>query len=277
MGAEAILPELIETHCHLDFPDFNADRDAVIARACDAGVRTMISIGTTPQSSQAAVDLADQHDGVYATVGIHPCHVCDASSWDLDALRELARHPRVAAIGEIGLDYHRLPSTQPDLALASISDEEYKIRQAELFRAQLEIAREFGLNVVIHQRDAWDDTLAILRAHAQGVRCVFHCFGGSPAQAEEVFALGHFVSFTGIVTFKNAKALHETVRAVPLDRFMVETDCPYLAPTPHRGQRCEPWHTRLVAEEIAKLRGVPLEQIALATTANARSFFRLND
>jgi TatD DNase family protein len=171
-------------------------------------------------------------------------------------------------VGEIGLDYHRLP---PDPAEAA----RVKEIQAEIFRAQLRLAAEAGHNVVIHQRDSWDDTLAILKEFTGKVRGVFHCFGGTTAQAEELFALGHLVSFTGIVTFKNAPVVQQTVRAVPLDKFMVETDCPYLAPVPYRGKRCEPAHTRLVAERIADLRGIPLTEVAAATTATARAFFRL--
>ncbi len=201
-------------------------------------------------------------------MGIHPCDVGPESLSQVEALRELAGRLRVAAIGEIGLDYHRLPEDAAEV-------ERTKRLQAEVFRAQLQLAAETGHNAVIHQRDSWDDTLAILKEFTGKMRGVFHCFGGTLAQAEELFALGHLVSFTGIVTFKNAAVAQETARAVPLDRFMVETDCPYLAPVPHRGKRCEPAHTRFVAEKIAALRGVSVEEIAAATTATARGFFRL--
>jgi TatD DNase family protein len=197
----------------------------------------------------------------------------------------------VVAIGEIGLDYHHLPSVEAakqkhiqvfnalqseteEQVEARIEDGAYKSKQAELFEQLLDLAVEFRLNVVIHQRDAWDDTLEILRDYGRQVSGVFHCFGGTLNQANEVLDLGHLVSFTGIVTFKNGKQVREVAAKVPIDRFMVETDCPYLAPVPFRGKRCEPAHTRLVAEEIAKARGASLEEIAGATTATAEEFFR---
>ena len=185
----------------------------------------------------------------------------------IDALRSLAMHPRVCAIGETGLDYHRPPEEAGAFAV-------YKARQAEVFRGQLDLAVELGLNVVIHQRDAWGDTLEILRGYTGRLKGVFHCFGGTPAQAEEVLALGHLVSFTGIATFKNAAVVRETAAFVPEDRFMVETDCPYLAPVPYRGKRCEPAHTAEVAKMVAATRGIPLEHLVKQTTATAEAFFR---
>ena len=173
----------------------------------------------------------------------------------------------MVAVGEIGLDYHHLPEDEAQAAAT-------KARQAEFFRRQLELASELGLNAVIHQRDSWDDTLAILREFAGRVRGVFHCFGGTLEQVREVIALGHLVSFTGIVTFKNARQVQATALEMSFDRFMVETDCPYLAPTPDRGKRCEPAHTRRVAEQIAALRGISLEELAVRTTETARGFFR---
>jgi TatD DNase family protein len=159
---------------------------------------------------------------------------------------------------------------------ASIEDGAYKSKQADLFEQQLDLAVELRLNVVIHQRDAWDDTLQILRDYGREISGVFHCFGGTLEQAEEVLGLGHLVSFTGIVTFKNGAGVRQVAAKIPLDAFMVETDCPYLAPVPFRGQRCEPAHTRLVAESIASARGISLEEIARATTATAEEFFRFN-
>lgn len=280
---------LIDTHAHLDYPDFENDLPAVIDAARAAGVERLVTIGTGVESSRRAVALAEQFPNVFAVVGLHPTHVDQESSDWLAAIRELATHPKVAAIGETGLDYHRLPSEnlasapaisalQAEVAVdaeASIVDGAYKAAQAEAFEAQLELAAEFGLNVVIHQRDAWADTLAILKNFNGKLRGVFHCFGNTPEQAREILALGHLVSFTGIVTFKNAALVREVAGAIPLDAFMVETDCPYLAPVPHRGQRCEPAHTRLVAEKIAEVRGVTLEALAAATTRTAESFFRL--
>jgi TatD DNase family protein len=284
---------LIETHAHLDYPDFANDLDDVLRRASEAGVTRIITIGTSVESSRRAVDLAEKYSNVFAVIGIHPTYAAEAPDDVIASLRELAKSPRVVAFGETGLDYHHLPSvearkqknvqvfnalqteTQEQLE-ATIEDGPYKSKQAELFEEQLDLAVEFGLNAVIHQRDAWDDAFELMRPYAGKMHGVFHCFGGTLDQANEVFDLGHLVSFTGIVTFKNGKQVREVAVQVPLDKFMVETDCPYLAPVPFRGKRCEPAHTRLVAEEIARARRVSLEEIARATTATAEQFFQFN-
>jgi len=259
---------LIDTHAHLDYPDYDPDRPDVLQRAVDAGVTRLISIGTDVESSQRAVKLAEAYPFVYAAVGVHPNEAENCSSDFIERVRSLTSHPKVVAIGEVGLDYHRLP--EPEKCAAN------QARQAEVFEAQLRLASEVGLNVVIHQRDSWDDTLKILTSWTGRLRGVFHCFGGTMAQAQEVFSKGHLVSFTGIVTFKNAAQVQESARALSQDHFMVETDCPYLAPVPFRGKRCEPAYTRLVAEKIAALRGTTLEEIARQTTLTAESFFRFN-
>jgi TatD DNase family protein len=258
---------LIDTHAHLDYADYDPDRAEIIARATEAGVTEIISIGTRIESSTRAIELAENFPNIWATVGIHPCDADNAPDDTIPRLRQLAQSSRVVALGEIGLDYHHLPEN-PDEAAAN------KKRQAEIFRQQLDLAAELGFNAVIHQRDSWNDTLAILREFTGRVRGVFHCFGGTPDQANEVVALGHLVSFTGIVTFKNARQVQATAQNVAFDKFMVETDCPYLAPAPDRGKRCEPAHTRRVAEQIAQLRGTTLEEIAARTTETAREFFR---
>ncbi len=284
-------PQLIETHAHLDYPDFAKDFEEILRRANKAGVSRIITIGTSIESSRRAIELAEQHENVFAVIGVHPTTVLESGDDVIDPLRELAKNPRVVAIGETGLDYHRLPSAEPDSekgtrvmrALqgeteeqieAGVADGAYKDKQAALFEQQLDLAVESGLNVVIHQRDAWDDTLKVMEPYTGKVRGVFHCFGGTLEQAQDVIALGHLVSFTGIVTFKNGTEVRAVAAAVPLDKFMVETDCPYLAPVPFRGQRCEPAHTRLVADEIARARNVGVEKIASATTATAEEFFR---
>ena len=258
---------LIDTHAHLDYTDYDPDRAEVIARASAAGVTEIISIGTRIDSSTRAVELAENFPNIWATVGIHPSEVDDAPDDAVDRLRTLAQSSRVVAIGEIGLDYHRLPENPAEA-------ESNKSRQADLFRHQLELSAKLGLNAVIHQRDSWDDTLKILSDFTGRVRGVFHCFGGTVGQAREVIALGHLVSFTGIVTFKNARQVQATAQDIAFDQFMVETDCPYLAPVPDRGKRCEPAHTRRVAEQIAQLRGAALEEIAARTTKTAREFFK---
>ncbi|HEY5792388.1 MAG TPA: TatD family hydrolase, partial [Chthoniobacterales bacterium] len=251
---------LLDTHAHLDYPDYADDLEAVVERAAAAGVTRIISIGTGLASSRRAVALAERFANVFAVVGIHPTNVLDEPEDFLPELREIARHPKVAAIGETGLDYHYLPGEGAKSGEAPL-DPAYQNAQAAAFVKQLELANELGLNAVIHQRDAWDDTLRLLDESAGEARGVFHCFGGSPQQAAEVIDRGHLVSFTGIVTFKNAPLVRETAASIPLGCFMVETDCPYLSPIPHRGKRCEPAYTRLVAEKIAEVRGVPFEKI----------------
>ncbi len=259
---------LIDTHAHLDYEDFASDFGAMLHRASEAGVGRIVTIGTSVESSRRAVELAERHPMVYAVVGVHPTSADEAPADLRSVLIELAARPRVAAIGETGLDYHRLPEDGSTVAA-------YKATQAEVFRQQLDAAATLGLNVVIHQRDAWTDTLDILRPYTGRLRGVFHCFGGTPAQADEVLALGHMVSFTGIATFKNGAAVRETAAAVPTGRFMVETDCPYLAPVPFRGKRCEPAYTRETAVAVALARGITLEALTRETTATAEGFFRL--
>jgi TatD DNase family protein len=284
---------LIDTHAHLDFPDFANDFEDVLRRAEQADVKRIITIGTSIQSSRQAIELAEKYPAVYAAIGVHPSHVNEAEDDVITPLRDLATNPRVVAIGETGLDYRHLPSekvakekqVQVMAALRSETDEEieaqirdgaYKSKQASLFQQQLDLAVELGLNVVIHQRDAWQDTLEVLRPYTGKVHGVFHCFGGTFSEANEVLDLDHLVSFTGIVTFKNGVAVRQVAAEIPLWKFMVETDCPFLAPAPFRGKRCEPAHTRIVAETIAAARGVSLEEIAEATTETAERFFRFN-
>jgi TatD DNase family protein len=284
--------QLIETHAHLDYPDFAADFDDVLRRANEAGVTRIITIGTSVESSRRAVDLAEKYPNIFAVIGVHPTYVEESDEDVITPLRELAKNPRVVAIGETGLDYHRLPSVElakerktqvfakalqtstEDQVEAGIHDGAYKSKQASLFEQQLDLAVELGLNVVIHQRDAWDDTLEIMKPFTGKLRGVFHCFGGSLEQANEVIDLDHLVSFTGIVTFKNGTAVRDVAAQLPLFKFMAETDCPYLAPVPFRGKRCEPAYTRIVAEAIAAARGISLKDVAEMTTQTAEEFFR---
>lgn len=284
--------DLIETHAHLDYPDFQEDLGEVIGRASVAGVTRIITIGTGIESSHRAVALAERHANLYAVVGIHPTNVAEEGLDFLPALTDLAKHPKVVAIGETGIDYHHVPeelrptkAAAVDAALLAqttgdqerlIAEGAWKAAQADAFRMQLDLAVELGLNVVIHQRDSWEDTLDVLRPYTGRLRGVYHCFGGTPEQAAEVRALGHLVSFTGIITFKNADQVRQAAASVPANGYMVETDCPYLAPVPHRGKRAEPAHTRLVAEKIAEVRGISLEDVATATSRTAESFFRFN-
>jgi TatD DNase family protein len=284
---------LTDTHAHLDFPEFEGQLDAVIARAREVGVHRIITVGIDRESCRKSLAIAEKYDNVFAVVGLHPCNVLDEGAMDfLEELPALARHPKVVAIGETGMDYHHLPSRElakrskgvfgalqaatSESTEAEIADGAMKSAQAEAFKAQLDLAVELGRNVVIHQRDAWEDTLDILRPYTGKLRGVFHCFGGSPEAAAELASMGHLVSFTGIITFKNATIVQETARSLAPDGYMVETDCPYLAPVPFRGKTCEPAHVKLTAEKIAELRGEPLEKVAADTERTARQFFQLD-
>ena len=259
-----------DTHAHLDYSDYEKDFSEVVARASAAGITRMISIGTSLESSARAVQLAEQFPAIYAAVGWHPSEALTAPADLRPALRELARHPKVVAIGETGLDYYRLPSSQKGSAE---DDAHYKNRQAEIFAQQLEVAAEFGLNAIIHQRASFDDTLAQLKPFATKVRGVFHCFGESVERLKEILAIGSFVSYTGIVTFKNGQNIRDAVVATPMDRFMLETDCPYLAPVPYRGQRCEPAFVKEISETVAQVKGCSLDELSAATCWTAHQFF----
>jgi len=250
---------VVDTHAHLDFPEFEADLPQVLERAAAAGIGRVITIGTSVEGSGRALAIANTYPNVDAVIGVHPTSAEEAPDDFVTRLAEMAADPRVVALGETGLDYHR--------------ESFDKEKQARVFRRQLDLACELKLNVVIHQRDAWEDTLAILRPYSKDLRAVFHCFGNSIAQAEEVFSLGHLISFTGIVTFKNAGVVKDNAKNVPPDRYMVETDCPFLAPDPFRGRRCEPAHTRRVVEVIAALRGESVERVEAQSTRNAAGFF----
>jgi len=267
---------LIDTHSHLDFTDFDRDRDAVLQRAREAGVERLVSIGTTPGSSRAALALAEKHSQIFAAVGIHPCQVerqCDSA---LDSLTPLLQHPQTVALGECGLDFYRQPERAESESETYYHSrlEEWRQRQKLFFSGQLRLAHEHGLNVVVHQRESWDACLEVIAPWQGRLRVVFHCFGGSYGQAMTLIEQGHLVSFTGIVSFKNAVQVQDTVRRIPSGSFMLETDCPYLAPVPHRGKRCEPAYVKLVAETVAALRGEPLEQIITETGETAQAFFR---
>ena len=250
----------VDTHAHIHDPRFDSDRDMVIDRARDIGVDVMITVGTNLDTSRAAIALAEQHPFMYAAVGVHPHEVKGLTSEILVELRVLAAHPRVVAYGEIGLDYYY--------------DHSPRDTQRGRFKDQLQIARAVDLPVVIHTRDAQEDTLTILAEEWKGRPGVFHCFTGDPAYATQALQLGFMVSFSGIVTFPKATELREAVRVVPLDRLLIETDCPYLAPVPHRGKRNEPAYLPAVAETIAAERSpTSLDEIARASADNAKTLF----
>lgn len=252
---------LFDSHCHLTAEQFDADREAVIRRAVDAGVTRMLTLATDVASSRAAIALAERFEGVYAAIGIHPESARTASLEDLEIIRELAAHPKVAAIGEIGLDYYWDRTT-------------VEVQQT-FFEKQLRLAAELDLPVAIHDREAHDKIMATLKQR-QGIRVrgVLHAFSGSVEMAQDAFALGFVISLGGPVTFKNNRHAPDLVRAVPLEKILIETDSPYLAPHPYRGKRNEPAHVKLVAERIAELKGISTAQVATQTTNNAQQLFR---
>lgn len=254
--------ELIDSHCHLDMEPYKRDLDQVLARARAEGVSRVVTIGIDRSSSQAALELADRYPSVHATVGIHPHDAESASEQELRAVAELASRPGTVAWGEIGLDYAKKYSPAES--------------QRQVFARQLELARDLDLPVIIHDRDAHRDTLEILKRHepypAGGV---MHCFSGDTALAREIMELGFFLSIPGIVTFKNARQLQQVAADIPLESMLLETDGPFLAPVPHRGKRNEPAFLIHTARKVAELRGISVEEVARATTANTRRLFGL--
>jgi TatD DNase family protein len=260
-----------DTHAHLDYPDFAQDINQVVERANATGIAKIISIGTDLESSRRAIGLAEKFPCVYAVAGWHPSDVLRAPDDIRGELRELASHPKVVALGETGLDYHHLPSEKPEFTAAD--DERYKARQAALFRQHLEIAAELKLNCVIHQRDSLEDTLAQLQPFADRVRGVFHCFANDATAMKRILAMNSIVSFTGIATFKNAQNVRDTIAATPLGSFMLETDCPFLAPMPYRGKRCEPAYVKELSEAVAQVKKCSLDELSAVTSDSAHAFF----
>jgi TatD DNase family protein len=251
----------IDTHAHMHMQQFDDDRQGVLEQAAAAGVERIVEIGYDIPSSRAALALAEQHPQVYAVVGVQPNHVHELGEGWLETVRALAEHPKAVAIGEIGFDHYwkKAPTEQ----------------QEAVFRAQLELARRMRLPVVIHTRDAQEDTVRVLDDAARGQPGIMHSFMGDWAYAAACLDVGFLLSFSGPVTFKKARDLHEVARRAPLDAILTETDSPYLTPSPHRGQRNEPAYVRLVAERIAALREQPLEEVAAAVWANAERVFGL--
>ena len=265
-----VLAMFYDTHAHLDYLDFENDFDAMLERARVAGITKIISIGTNLESSRRAIQLSELHDHIYAVAGWHPCEAMEAPDDIRCELRELAGHPKVVALGETGLDYFRMPGVQSG---NPSDDEAYKKRQGELFIQHLEIAAETGLNLVIHQRSSFEDTLNHLVPFASQVKGVFHCFAEPVASLERILSLGSIVSYTGILTFKNGQNIRDALAATPMDRFMLETDSPYLAPVPHRGKRCEPAYVRETAETAARVKNCSLDDLGRSTCAVAHGFF----
>lgn len=253
-----------DTHAHYDDEQFDADRDQVLRSLPERGIGYVVNPGCNLDSSQKAVEYAETYPHVYAAVGVHPSDAADFTPETVDALRTLAKeHPKVRAIGEIGLDYYWEDYAAHDVQKACLS-------------AQMELARELDLPVLFHDREAHGDSLAMVRSFPN-VRGVMHCYSGSLEDAKVLVDRGWMLSFTGSVTFKNARKAPEVIRWLPLDRIMIETDSPYLAPVPHRGHRNDSTLVPLVAETIAALKGLTLEEVEAATTENARRFYRITD
>jgi TatD DNase family protein len=265
------MPSFYDTHAHLDYPDFADELPLVIERAQAAGITRIISIGTDLESSARAIQISERFECVYAVAGWHPNDALAAPDDLRPALRELAKHPQVVAIGETGLDYFRLPSHQE--GGTPEQDEVFKRKQARIFEQQLEVAAECGLNCVVHQRSALADTLAMMQPFAGRVRGQFHCFADDARAAQQVLSIGSLVSFTGILTFKNGQNIREALAATPLGQFMLETDCPFLAPVPYRGKRGEPAYVKEIADVAAQVKGCTLEALSAATCRTAHEFF----
>lgn len=253
---------LVDTHAHLDFPELNRDLASVLDRASRAGVREIVTIGIDLESSRKAVELATQHEGVYATVGIHPHGARRIDDATLDELRSLAGRERVVAVGEIGLDYYR--------------DRQPRPVQRDCLQQQVELACEMGLPAVFHVRDAHADFLRLIAPYAGRLRGgVLHCFSGDWAVAAAALSMGFYLSIPGTVTYPRAEVQQEVVRRCPLERLLVETDAPFLAPVPFRGKDNEPAYVLYTAQKIAQLRACTLEEVALHTTRNAHEVFGL--
>ena len=258
--------QLVDSHCHLDDAQFDKDRDNVVERARAAGLKYMLAIGTGdgPPDLEAAIRMAEKYACVFATAGVHPNDAEKISAETFRDLERALRHPKVKGLGEIGLDYHWCVA---------------KEKQLPVFIRQLELAAKLRLPVVIHTRDAFADTIDVLRTHwaGTGLPCVMHCFTGDAEQARECLDLGFYLAFGGVATFPKAAGVREAARITPPDRLLIETDAPYLAPAPHRGKRNEPAYVSITAQAIAELRGAAVEELAAETTANFERLFDMED
>lgn len=254
---------LFDTHVHLNAEQFEEDVEEAIQRAKEAGVSRMVVVGFDRPTITRAMELVEQHEALYAAVGWHPVDAIDMKDEDLAWIEELASHPKVVALGEMGLDYHW--------------DKSPKDVQKDVFRRQIRLAKKVKLPIVIHNRDATQDIVDILKEEeAADVGGIMHCFSGSAETALECVKMNFYISLGGPVTFKNAKKPKEVAHAVPLDKLLIETDCPYLAPHPYRGKRNEPAYVKLVAEEIAALKNISYQEVAEATMRNANRLFQLH-
>jgi TatD DNase family protein len=255
--------ELIDSHAHIDFPHFAEDRDAMLQRAREAGVQALLAIGTGPgpEKLDAALSYAEQHDWIYTSIGIHPHEAKEATPQHFDQLARLAQHPKVIAWGEIGLDY--------------FYDHSPRGVQADVFRTQMDLAHAAKLPIIIHCRDAWDDCLALIEQHWQptGLGGILHCFTSTLAHAKRGLDMGFLISFAGNSTYPKAQTIRDVAKELPLNRILIETDAPFLAPQPFRGKRNEPAYVTEVAKTLATVRNLPAEELAATTASNFRQFF----
>ncbi|MDQ0233364.1 TatD family hydrolase [Metabacillus malikii] len=251
---------LFDTHAHLNAIQYDEDVAEVIERARQENVSHIVVVGFDRETITRAMELIEQYEMIYAAIGWHPVDAIDMTDADLDWIKELSSHPKVVAIGEMGLDYHW--------------DKSPKDVQKEVFRKQIQLAKEVNLPIIIHNRDATEDVVQILREEqASVVGGVMHCFTGSLEIAKQCMEMNFYISFGGPVTFKNAKKPKEVVKDIPMDSLLIETDCPYLTPHPFRGKRNEPSYVKYVAEQIAEIKGITFEEVALKTSDNAMKFF----
>ncbi|AXF56574.1 TatD family hydrolase [Salicibibacter kimchii] len=254
--------QLFDTHVHLNVEQFEEDKEAVIARARESGVTMMNVVGFDRETIKGAIDLAETYPFIYATVGWHPVDAVDMEREDLDWIESLAAHPKVVAIGETGLDYHW------DKSPVDV--------QKDVFRQQIALAKNVNLPLVIHGRESQEDIAAIMEEEGLGeAGGIMHCYSGDIETAKRFLALGFHISFGGPVTFKNAQMPKDVAKEVPLDRLLIETDCPFLAPHPYRGKRNEPAYVAKVAEKLAELQGLTFEELTETTTANAKALFTI--
>lgn len=253
---------LVDTHAHIDDVKYDEDRDEMVVRAKEYGVTRIITMGDTMVSSSNAIKLAEKYDCVYAGAGVHPQEALSLMPGDYDTLAQWMTHPKVKVLGEIGLDYYYENASRE--------------KQQEIFIRQLDVARQMHMPVSIHDRDAHGDTMAILKKEGRGLTGSIHCFSGSYEMAKELLKMGWFLGVDGPLTFKNAAKLPEIIAKIPLERLLLETDSPYLAPVPKRGRRNEPAYVKYIAEKVAEVRGISFEEVASQTTQNAINVFNLD-
>jgi len=269
---------MIDSHAHLDFDRFDDDREAVLVRAREAGVERVISIGTRIESSERALALAERHpEMISASVGFHPLYLKDDHEAGWARLEELASAPRCCAIGETGLDYYYTAKGEGGAERSAEERAELEARQRGSFARHLELSARARKPVIVHIRDAFDDAYELTARHTLRAGGVVHCFTGGPEECERALALGYHISLSGVVTFKSAKALQSAVPLIPLERVLIETDAPFLAPVPKRGERNEPAFVKYTAMKVAELMGLSFEALCEATTHNTRALFSLTD